>query len=285
MMTRRLRWNLPSTQDVLTSGTFRSASAQARTRKSVIVTFSAPGTESFSCCRIATARSTRASTVTVNSGTADFASAMRRAMVACIRVGSTTSTSGPGLPAMRGGTRAAGGGEVRLPAAACTSSFTMQPSASASRSKVGLPDSPAAITSPFLTASTLFFFHSTTVPSSIVSESFGMLTSGIGLLPADHLARVLLDVLARRDGRLLQGQAVRHRHLSAAQPADRRVQVVEAPLLDPGGDLRGDAIRRPALLDHEAPARAANPPHDGPPRHRPRPTPGAHPPPAILALQ
>src|SRR2546425_24759 len=115
MLIRRLRWNLPSTQDVLTSGNFRSASAQARTRKSVIVTFSAPGTESFSCCRIATARSTRASTVTVNSGTVDFASAMRRAMVACIRVGSTTSTSGPGLPAMRGGPAASGrGGGVRI---------------------------------------------------------------------------------------------------------------------------------------------------------------------------
>src|SRR2546428_3933554 len=158
------------------------------------------------------------------------------------------------------------------------------PSDSDSRSKVALSDSTSAITSPFLTTSPLFFFHSTTVPSSIVSESLGMFTSAIGLLPADHHARELLDVLARRDGRLLQGQAVRHRHLSAAQPADRRVQVVEAPLLDPGGDLRGDPIRRPALLDHEAPAPGADPPHHGRPRPPPGPPPGAsprlrHPPP------
>ena len=95
MLTERLRWNRPSTHELLTSGNFRSASAQARTRKSVIVTFSAPGTESFSCWRRLTARSTRASIVTWNSGIVDLASAMRRAMVACIREGSTTSTSGP----------------------------------------------------------------------------------------------------------------------------------------------------------------------------------------------
>src|SRR2546428_12146701 len=137
------------------------------------------------------------------------------------------------------------------------------PSDSDSRSKVALSDSTSAITSPFLTTSPLFFFHSTTVPCSIVSESFGMLISVIGLLPADHHARELLDVLACRDRRLLQGQAVRHRHLSAAQPADWRVQIVEASLLDPGGDLRGNAIGRPALLDDEAPARAANRLDDG----------------------
>src|SRR3989475_9723077 len=152
-----------------------------------------------------------------------------------------------------------------------------RPSDSDSRSKVAFSDSPSAITSPFLTTSPLFFFHSPTVPSSIVSESFGMLTSGIGLLPADHLARELLDVLARRDGRLLQGQAVRHRHLGAAQPADGRVQVVETSLLDPGGDLRGDAIRPPALLDHEAPARAANRLAHGRPVDRPGRSQGGQP--------
>src|ERR1700737_4634359 len=105
------------------------------------------------------------------------------------------------------------------------------PSDSDSRSNVALSDSTSAITSPFLTMSPLFFFHSTTVPSSIVSESFGMLTSAIELFPADHHASELLDVLARRDGRLLQRQAVRHRHLGAPQPVDGRVQVIEAPLL------------------------------------------------------
>src|SRR5882762_5093124 len=132
------------------------------------------------------------------------------------------------------------------------------PSDSDSRSNVALSDSTSAITSPFLTTSPLFFFHSTTVPSSIVSESLGMFTSAIELFPADHHARQLLDVLAGRDGRLLQRQAIGHRHLGAAKPPYGRVEVVEAPLLNPGRDLRGHAIGRPALLDHEAPARPAN---------------------------
>src|SRR6202022_2023372 len=130
------------------------------------------------------------------------------------------------------------------------------PAASDSRSNVALSDSTSAITSPFLTASPLFFFHSTTVPSSIVSESLGMLTSGIGSPSTNHLARELLDVLAGRDRRLLERQAVWHRHLRAAQPADRRVQVVEAPLLHAGGDLCRDSVRRPAFFDDEAAVRA-----------------------------
>src|SRR5438445_2405862 len=316
-----------------------------------MVTFSAPGTESFSCWRMATARSTRASTVTVNSGMVDFASAMRRAIVACIRFGSTTSTSGP---LARGGVGEGARAGADFPAAAAsTSSLTMRPSgplpwmlarltpssdasrlargdaltspaapslplvaragsgaagfgaggggggafsafgasfdagfaagalspmraigapilagtpcstrmfntpsASDSRSKVALSDSTSAITSPFLTVSPLFFFHSTTVPSSIVSESLGMVTSAIERLPAHHLARQLLDVLARGDGRLLEGQAVRHGHLRAAQAANRGVEVVEGTLLDPGGDLGGHPVRCPALLDDQAPARA-----------------------------
>src|ERR1035437_5869567 len=73
MLTECLRRKRPSTHDVLTSGNFRRASAHARTRKSVIVTLSAPGTESLSCWRMLTAWSTRASTVTVKSGTVAFA--------------------------------------------------------------------------------------------------------------------------------------------------------------------------------------------------------------------
>src|SRR5712692_9955455 len=352
MLMRRLRWNLPSTHEELTSGNFRRARALARTRKSVIVTFSAPGTESLSCWRMATARSTRASTVTVNSGMVDFDSAMRRAMVACMRVGSTTSTSGPearggvgegvrtgaALPAAaastssltmrpsgpvpwmlarltpssdasrlasgdaltstvaapslplvaRAGSGAAGfgaggggggafsafgasfgagfaGGAVSpmraigapiLAATPCSTRMFNTPSASDSRSNVALSDSTSAITSPFLTGSPVFFFHSTTVPSSIVSESLGMLMSVIDGLPANDLARQLLDVLACRDRRLLERQAVRHRHLSAAQAPDRSVQIVEAPLLHPSRDFRGHAVRRPAFLDHHAAARA-----------------------------
>src|SRR5207245_8886182 len=120
------------------------------------------------------------------------------------------------------------------------------PSASDSRSNVALSDSTSAITSPFLTASPLFFFHSTTVPSSIVSESFGMLTSGIDSPSTNHLARELLDVLAGRDRRFLDRQAVRHRHLPPAHPADRRVQGLEAPLLHTARDLYRDTLLPPA---------------------------------------
>src|SRR5712691_379776 len=307
-----------------------------------------------------TARSTRASTVTVNSGMVDFASAMRRAMVACIRLGSTTSTSGPvarggvgegarvgadfpaaaastssltmrpsgplpwivarlmpssdasrlargealtstpapSLPlvAVAGsgaGFEGAGGGALAgfsaltaslgasfgislgaglagaesptraigapiLAGTPCSTRMFKTPSASDSRSNVALSDSTSAITSPFLTGSPLFFFHSTTVPSSIVSESFGIFMSVIERFPTDHLARQLLDVLAGWDRCLLQRQAVGHRHLRAAQPADRGVQVVEAAFLHAGRDLSGDAVRRPAFLDDHAPAGAAN---------------------------
>src|SRR6266851_5415308 len=357
MLIRRFRWNLPSTHEELTSGNFLSASALARTRKSVMVTFSAPGTESLSCWRMATASSSRASTVTVNSGMIDFDSAIRRAIVACIRVGSTTSTSGPearggvgegartgaalpaaaastssltmrpsgpvpwmvarltpsseasrrargdaltstlpaprgapsssGVPAplgaggsgVGGGAFGGGCGEVfgasfagslaaGLAAGAvspmraigapifagtpCSTRMFKTPSASDSRSKVALSDSTSAITSPFLTGSPVFFFHSTIVPSSIVSESLGMLTSAIERLPANHLTGQLLDVLAGRNRRLLEGQAVRHRHLRAAQPPDRGVQVVEGALLHAGRDLGGNSVRCPAFLDHEA---------------------------------
>src|SRR5260370_32731971 len=87
------------------------------------------------------------------------------------------------------------------------------------------------------------------LPISIVSESLGMLTSAIERSPADHLSRQLLDVLAGRDRRLLEGQAVRHRHLGAAQPSDRCVQVVEAPLLHARRYLGGDALPLPPPFD------------------------------------
>src|SRR5260370_33155076 len=100
------------------------------------------------------------------------------------------------------------------------------PSASDSRSNVALSDSTSAITSPFLTGSPLFFFHSTTVPSSIVSESFGMFTSAIERLPADHLSCQLLDVVAGRDRGLLERHAGRRRHLRTAPPSGLGVQLV-----------------------------------------------------------
>src|SRR5438876_7397273 len=361
---------LTSTHELLTSGNLRKASAQARTRKSVIVTFSAPGTDSFSCWRRLTARSTRASTVTWNSGTVDFDSAIRRAMVACMRVGSTTSASGPAALSVVGiGRRLSDFG--REPPAAITSSLTMRPSgplpfsearstpissasrrargealisrpscwpswvcclagaafsfgasrggagfcagagsaatvvgvagslgfalgagasapaspmramgapilagtpwstriwrtpsASASRSNVALSDSTSASTSPVFTSSPLFFFHSTIVPSSIVSESLGMLISAIRVL-SERVADQALDVLAGRDRGPFELLVVGHRHLRPSEPADRRVQVIEATLLHACRDLGGHSVRRPPFFDDDAAARLAHRVHDG----------------------
>src|ERR1700674_2172886 len=143
------------------------------------------------------------------------------------------------------------------------------PSASASRSNVALSDSTSARTSPLWTSSPSFFFHSRTVPSSIVSESFGMLTSAIGFssigFSPNNPARHPLDVLAGRNRRLFERQAVRHRDLRAAQPENRRVEVVEAPLLHARRDLGGDPIRRPSLFHDKAASRSSHRFHDGPP--------------------
>src|SRR5579859_4016086 len=138
------------------------------------------------------------------------------------------------------------------------------PSSSASRSNVALSDSTSASTSPLCTSSPLDFFHSTMVPSSIVSDSFGMFTSGIGFL-THGLADQSLDILGRRDRRLLEREAVRHGHLRAAEPEHRRVEVVEAALLDAGGQLGGDPERRPALLDDHRPRGPVDGPDDGRP--------------------
>src|SRR5207253_2266403 len=136
----------------------------------------------------------------------------------------------------------------------CSTRICRTPSDSASRSKVALSDSTSATTSPAFTSSPLFFFHSTIVPSSIVSESLGMLISGIGLA-SDGVAHQALDVFAGRDRRLLERQAVGHRNLGAAEPPDRGVEIVEAPLLHAGRQLRRHAVGRPAFLDHDAAAR------------------------------
>ena len=55
----------------------------------------------------------------------------------------------------------------------------------------------------------------------------------------------------RRDLELL---GVGQRHLGHADPLDRRVEIVEADLLDPRRELGGDAVARPALLDADGAA-------------------------------
>src|SRR5207253_8821324 len=176
------------------------------------------------------------------------------------------------------------------------------PSASASRSNVALSDSTSARTSPVFTSSPLFFFHSTMVPSSIVSESFGIFMSVIYLSPegeqrrlpgrrpgrlcrrrderkpsgfplislisairvlSERVADQALDVLAGRDRDPLELLVVGHRHLRPSEPADGRVQVIETTLLHARRDLRGHAIGRPAFLDDDAAARLAHRIDDG----------------------
>src|SRR5438132_314503 len=316
MLMSRLRWNRPSTHEVFTSGNLRRASAQARMSMSVIVTFSAPGTESLSCWRSRTASSTRASTVTVKSGTVAFDSAMRRAMVACMRVGSRASTSGPVGCAVSGRRRSL----RAVPAAAMTSSFTTRPSgpvpvtaprstpiSSASRlasgealisrapwpSESGARGRSAAGAAVFLGSgageggggcSGASFPAGCSALSAFVSafgSTFGSASgsafgsaffsalgfgafgakgaefgSGIDFSLADRAPDQALDVLAGRYRSLLQGQAVGHRHLRAAESQDRGVEVVEAALLDARGQLSGDSISRPALFDDHRPRRA-----------------------------
>src|SRR5260370_18727227 len=111
----------------------------------------------------------------------------------------------------------------------CSTRIDSTPAVSASRSNVALSDSTSARTSPCFTSSPVFFFHSTMVPSSIVSESFGIFTSGIVLLPYDG-ADELLDVFARRDGPLLDPQPVGHRHLRTPHPSNPRSALVRPPL-------------------------------------------------------
>src|SRR5713226_8028993 len=85
----------------------------------------------------------------------------------------------------------------------CSTRMFKTPSASDSRSNVALSDSTSAITSPFLTGSPVFFFHSTIVPSSIVSESLGIFMSVI-YLPREREQRPLPRGLPR--GRLCRGR-------------------------------------------------------------------------------
>src|SRR5215470_6528603 len=104
-------------------------------------------------------------------------------------------------------------------------------------SKLALSDSISARTSPLWTFSPSRFFHSRTVPSSIVSESLGMLTSDIPLASssdcghsgafADDPQRFPHDVVDGWDGRPLELFVVGHRHLRSTQPADRSVEIVE----------------------------------------------------------
>src|SRR4051794_17303425 len=130
-----------------------------------------------------------------------------------------------------------------FPASAATSPSV--PSCSASRSRLTLSVSISSNGSPFFTTSPAFLYQRMTFPSVIASPIFGMITSAIGvhhfLYRGDH-------VLLVRRGKQFEVARVRHRHVLAGHPRDRRVKIVENGLGDAGRDLGGGTERFPLLL-------------------------------------
>src|SRR5919108_4124984 len=115
--------------------------------------------------------------------------------------------------------------------------------------------------SPRFTSSPTDFSHCRIVPSSIESERRGMTTSTAkrsALYVADRRDRGLYDVLLVRHRRLLERLRVRHRHVRAGDPLDRRIEVVEGLFLHERGEVGADAAVRPALFDDHAPVRLAH---------------------------
>src|SRR5206468_7477094 len=112
----------------------------------------------------------------------------------------------------------------------------------------------STISWPRLTSSPSPTSHFRIVPSSIESESRGMTTSvAIGSDVAEGGERRVHDVLLVREGGLLEGLRVGHRHVGARDALDRRVEPVESLLLDQRREVGAHAAVRPALLhDHRA---------------------------------
>src|SRR5436309_8130900 len=106
------------------------------------------------------------------------------------------------------------------------------PSSSACTGALALSLSRTNISSPARTGSPSALSHPPKVPSSIVQPSRGMLIGRAMLAPSSSLGVQLAD--GPGDGgdvghdRLLQRRAVRRRRVGPVQPADRRVEVVDA---------------------------------------------------------
>src|SRR4051812_9854301 len=124
--------------------------------------------------------------------------------------------------------------------------------------------------SPTATSSPTCFSQVRIVPSSIESERRGMtislMTNSRASLPARRTrdARLVAprssgegegaedrggDPLFGPHRRQLELLGVGQRHLGHAEALDRGVEVVEAGELDAGGELGGDPVGGPALLD------------------------------------
>src|SRR5690349_708412 len=113
-------------------------------------------------------------------------------------------------------------------------------------SMAALSVSITASTSPLRTWSPSCLTHWLRTPSSMVSDSRGMNTSGISA-PED-LADDPGDHPGVRQGGKLERFGVRQRHLGGGDPPDRGVEVVERALLYRRGDLRADAVAEPVVL-------------------------------------
>src|SRR5262244_2034400 len=140
---------------------------------------------------------------------------------------------------------------------------------------LALSVSTSAITSPIATRSPGRLSHLRILPSSIVSESFGIVTStGIGGPGWENLAPLRRDRRTRRLGlaaehaphggddpirrwqdEVLEVSRVGHRHVEVRHAFGGRVELVEGPRHDARDQLRGEARERPAFLDDDAAVR------------------------------
>src|SRR5213594_373467 len=135
---------------------------------------------------------------------------------------------------------------------------------------LALSVSTSAMISPIATRSPGCLSHLRILPSSMVSESFGMVTStGMGALPPPLHARRRYGcahrLLApedaahgcdhargRRQHQLLQVARVGHRHVEAGHALGRSVEVVEGIACEERHHLGRHAGEWPPLLDDDA---------------------------------
>src|SRR5690554_1703056 len=150
-----------------------------------------------------------------------------------------------------------------------TSCFSSTPLSNASRSMVALSVSISAITSPFSTWSPTFFSQRASSPSSMVSESLGIVTS-------DMVASYSLNQLLREPGCVehflhdpfqvfrvghccpLKRLGIGQWDFGCCHTTHRGVEVVERSLPDAGGDLRTDAVAEHVVFEDDCPAGLAN---------------------------
>ena len=71
------------------------------------------------------------------------------------------------------------------------------------------------------------------------------------------------DLRRLRDGRIFEMAGVGDRHLLAANPADRRIELPECLLDDARADFCREAAASPAFVDDDGPPRLAHGRHDG----------------------